>query len=304
MRPIIGVLVVLLIASFGLMPSTAIAQTPTPTHNASDKAVLVTLYNATDGPGWTNNTNWLSDRPIGDWHGVTTDATGRVVELDLGSNGLFGQLPSELGNLENLKRLGLSDNQLYGNIPSALGSLENLVSLDLSSNHLMGYMPPELGHLSYVDDIALAGNGLLGCIPEGLRSVTDNDFNRMLLPFCDNQERALESFNRALDSLDLTEPSPRPRSTLTPVSVPTPARAPVLAQAAEPEATQSQTFAPMPPPPAPTPEVERGFFTNSLPAASGADAGLPFDIMDPVTLSLIGVLVTLGATTIQLFRGR
>ncbi|MDE2822842.1 MAG: hypothetical protein OXK79_04985 [Chloroflexota bacterium] len=28
----------------------------------SDRAALVALCNATDGPNWTNNTNWLSGR--------------------------------------------------------------------------------------------------------------------------------------------------------------------------------------------------------------------------------------------------
>ena len=30
---------------------------------ASDREALVALYNATDGPNWTNSTNWLSDEP-------------------------------------------------------------------------------------------------------------------------------------------------------------------------------------------------------------------------------------------------
>ena len=31
---------------------------------------LVALYNATDGPNWTNNTNWLTG-PVSTWFGVT-----------------------------------------------------------------------------------------------------------------------------------------------------------------------------------------------------------------------------------------
>ena len=54
--------------------------------------------------------------------------------------------------------------------------------------------------------------------------------------------------------------------------------------------------------PTPKPEVHRGFFSNSLSAPDAND--LPFDILDPVTLSLIGLLVTLFATGIQLFRGK
>ena len=34
----------------------------------SDRAALVALYNATGGASWTDSTNWLSDRPIGEWY--------------------------------------------------------------------------------------------------------------------------------------------------------------------------------------------------------------------------------------------
>ena len=30
----------------------------------SDRDALVAFYNATDAPNWTNNANWLSDKPI------------------------------------------------------------------------------------------------------------------------------------------------------------------------------------------------------------------------------------------------
>ena len=57
----------------------------------ADRDVLVALYNATNGASWTrNSTNWLSDRPLGEWYGVTTDANGRVTELDLTQNRLSG----------------------------------------------------------------------------------------------------------------------------------------------------------------------------------------------------------------------
>ena len=48
-----------------------------------DRDALEALYRATDGPNWTDNTNWLTDAPLGQWYGVTTDRAGRVLELDL-----------------------------------------------------------------------------------------------------------------------------------------------------------------------------------------------------------------------------
>jgi hypothetical protein len=65
---------------------------------STDKAALVALYNAMDGPNWANNRNWLSDRPIGEWSRVSTDGDGRVTGLWLDGNQLSGSIPSELGN--------------------------------------------------------------------------------------------------------------------------------------------------------------------------------------------------------------
>ena len=49
----------------------------------ADRAALVTLYEATDGPNWANNENWLTDAPLGEWYGVSVSDTGRVTGLDL-----------------------------------------------------------------------------------------------------------------------------------------------------------------------------------------------------------------------------
>ena len=91
---------------------------------ATDRAALVALYNATDGPNWTNNTGWLTDRltdrPLYDWYGVTPDANGGVTELNLSDNQLTGEIPAELGNLSNLERLYLGANQLTGCVPAGL----------------------------------------------------------------------------------------------------------------------------------------------------------------------------------------
>ena len=132
----------------------------TPRTAMSDRAALVALYEATDGPNWANSRNWLSDRPLGEWYGVTTDGDGRVTELDLSFNQLSGEVPAELGRLTNLKRLDISGNRLSGKIPHALGNLANLASLNLSHNQLSG------------------------CVREGLRNVPDNDLEQLGLPFC------------------------------------------------------------------------------------------------------------------------
>ena len=45
---------------------------------------------------WDDSENWLSDAPLGEWEGVTTNDDGRVTELDLEPNGLSGCVPSSL----------------------------------------------------------------------------------------------------------------------------------------------------------------------------------------------------------------
>ena len=125
----------------------------------ADRAALVALYSATDGPNWVDNTNWLTDAPLGVWYGVDADAAGRVVRIDLAgqwdnetqeyiSHGLRGELPAELAKLTELTTLRLSGNGLTGPIPSELGNLTELTSLELSYNRLADAIPPELGDLA------------------------------------------------------------------------------------------------------------------------------------------------------------
>ncbi len=101
---------------------------------------LVALYNATDGANWRNNESWGTDTPLEQWHGVTVDDNGRVMELRLSGNELTGNISAELGSLTNLTDLFLFNNELTGNIPAELGSLTNLERLWLSTNQLSGPM--------------------------------------------------------------------------------------------------------------------------------------------------------------------
>ena len=99
-----------------------------------DREALVALYEATAGDDWTDNTNWLSDEPLSEWHGVTVAQNGRVAEMDLRSNGLTGEIPVELAYLTALEKLYLFGNRLSGEIPAELCSLSELRWLYLNNN--------------------------------------------------------------------------------------------------------------------------------------------------------------------------
>ena len=140
---------------------------------AGDRAALVALYNATGGANWGRNRNWLSNAPMGAWHGVTTDSDGRVTHLHLDLNQLTGAIPAELGDLTNLGGLSLYLNQLTGAIPAELGDLTNLTHLDLYNNQLTGAIPAELGDLTNLGGLSLYLNQLTGAIPAELGDLTN-----------------------------------------------------------------------------------------------------------------------------------
>ena len=99
-----------------------------------DRAALAALYEATGGPDWVNNDNWLTDAPLRDWYGVGVDGRGRVSRLDLYSNSLSGPIPPELGNLAGLRDLWLNHNNLSGPIPRNLLDLTQLNSFPFNDN--------------------------------------------------------------------------------------------------------------------------------------------------------------------------
>ena len=138
---------------------------------AADRAALEVLHDATGGADWTNSDNWKTDAPLGAWHGVATDAAGRVTTLELRENGLTGPIPDALGSLENLEVLRLGGNDLTGPIPDALGSLANLRELLLGWTALSGSIPDALGSLANLERLWIGSAwGLSGPLPAGLRS--------------------------------------------------------------------------------------------------------------------------------------
>ena len=152
--------------------------------STGDQAVLVALYNATDGPNWSAQRRWLSSDPIGRWQGVIADANGNVTQLILGGYGLNGPIPAEIGSLRSLNRLILSNNRLTV-LPPELGDLANLTHLDVSNSGLRGPIPEGLGNLPNLKMLRLSGNPLTGCVPDSLERVPDNDLAQLGLPFCD-----------------------------------------------------------------------------------------------------------------------
>ena len=178
------------------MADTTPTLTQLPGSLGMDRAALAALFDALDGENWRKKANWLSEKPIGEWYGVTTNTEGRVVELEFGewtrrytlgdnavyydehtgesyvTNGLRGRLPPEIGHLLALQRLVLDGENLIGEIPPELGSLLSLENIDLRNNRLAGTIPPELGNLRNLTNLALSANLLSGEIPAELGNLS------------------------------------------------------------------------------------------------------------------------------------
>ena len=115
--------------------SIAIPTETTPAGSSGpERTALTALYEATSGQDWKTNDGWLSDGPLDKWQRVATDENGQVTGLDLGANRLNGEIPTELGDLSNLKLLYLSDNNLTGALPQSLTGISGLESFRFHNN--------------------------------------------------------------------------------------------------------------------------------------------------------------------------
>ena len=72
----------------------------------SERSILESFYKALDGDEWGHKENWLSDKPLNEWYGITTDEEGKVVKIQL-SDTMRGKVPANLKYLKKLQSLHL-----------------------------------------------------------------------------------------------------------------------------------------------------------------------------------------------------
>ncbi|XP_068645927.1 receptor-like protein 9b isoform X2 [Aristolochia californica] len=98
--------------------------------------------------------------------------------IDISSNQLTGEIPSEIGLLKDIRSLNLSHNLLTGVIPASFQNLEILESLDVSFNNLTGGISAKLAQLPFLSTFIVSYNNLSGKIPSGgqLSTFHENSF--------------------------------------------------------------------------------------------------------------------------------
>ncbi|CAI8591777.1 unnamed protein product [Vicia faba] len=114
--------------------------------------------------------SWNASTDCCSWDGVICDDhTNYVIHIDLSSSQLFSTMDANttLFRLVHLQHLDLSDNHFnYSQIPSEIGELSQLRYLNLSHATFFGEIPSQLSHLSNLLSLDLDFN--LGTSPLGL----------------------------------------------------------------------------------------------------------------------------------------
>jgi len=115
------------------------------------------------------NSSWnTSESNPCSWVGVQCDHANNLISLNLTSQGIFGQLGPEIGNLYHLQKLLLFGNGFTGNVPSELSNCSLLQNLDLSENRFSGSISYSLKKLQNLKFLRLSSNLLTGKIPDSL----------------------------------------------------------------------------------------------------------------------------------------
>ncbi|KAL1542369.1 hypothetical protein AAHA92_26471 [Salvia divinorum] len=115
-----------------------------------------------------NLVTWNLTHDCCKWGGVECDGFGRVVSLDLTSEGISGRMggTSTLFRLTYLSELDLSSNDFTkSEIPNQFHRLTNLRDLDLSGCGFIGSIPPTVSNLTNLVYLDLSRNSLTGSLP-------------------------------------------------------------------------------------------------------------------------------------------
>jgi len=93
----------------------------------------------------------------------------------LQENELSGFLPSEVGQLANLKSMWLVGNKLSNELPDVFHTLPNLEWVDLSRNFFSGTLPTSLWRNNRPQKLIFKNNDFTGTIPENVCSKLKGD---------------------------------------------------------------------------------------------------------------------------------
>ena len=120
--------------------------------------------------------------PSGQWGSTILDSLtilpqiGELINLEkLELYNFYGEIPSEIGNLVNLKLLDISNCGISGSVPFEIGGLMSLETLIVINNqNLSGQIPNEIGNLSNLKMLDFSNNPQInGSIPSSIGNLSN-----------------------------------------------------------------------------------------------------------------------------------
>lgn len=130
----------------------------------TDREVLALIYEQMNGANWAEDTaGWCSDKPLSEWEGVeaeTIDGVERVTELKLNDDSLKGNIPAEIANLTELKKLSFytrGGEDITNAVPAGIFSLAKLEDLRLFIHGKGHYTLPAEMNLPAIKQLHLTG---------------------------------------------------------------------------------------------------------------------------------------------------
>ena len=151
------------------------------TDELANRYILSLFYYSLGGPMWTEQLNFLTEKPVCKWNdqfttkvgipitvGVSCHGRDQVREIFLPNNNLKGELPQAIGFLTDLLDLNLFDNHVSGLLPVGMRNCRNLETLVLHTNELRGGIPDWLSEsFTNLKTLNLNHNLFSGWFPEG-----------------------------------------------------------------------------------------------------------------------------------------
>mmetsp|Transcript_9195 Transcript_9195/g.21929 ORF Transcript_9195/g.21929 Transcript_9195/m.21929 type:complete len:669 (+) Transcript_9195:326-2332(+) len=152
--------------------------------HARQRLALAINYYALNGTIWDYDDAWMSDLNECLWLGVQCNNRDAINSMQMDTNNLFGQFPTEIGLLIGLASISASRVHLTGTIPTELFGMPRLRELRLYGNRITGTIPTEIGNSPVLRGFRMETNFISGNIPSEVgrtRTLTDLNlgFNRM-----------------------------------------------------------------------------------------------------------------------------
>lgn len=182
----------------------------------NDRAALEEIYNLTKGQAWYKNTNWCSNKPLNEWWGVTTDAQGRVIELDMAYNNVRGQLTAPLRKLSKLRKLNLNSLSYTtwypdGRVENRPGQPNYITDIDVSFNYELQFLDIAYNKINKID---VSKNKLLESLYIDYCNIASIDFTN------NSKLKILEASGNPVKSIDLSNSTALEKLSMIPMNIP------------------------------------------------------------------------------------